>query len=78
MLGILLIGLLILYIWWPLAKFELTKIPWNGKWWLYIDYLLIFIWLFMTITILLRANIRVDSLTAFIGLCGGLLIESWG
>lgn len=69
---------LIVYIWWPLAEEYLAYIDWNGPWWLYMDWLLLGIFLFMSITIVARANLKTDWLIVFVGLCGGLVIESWG
>ena len=69
---------LIVYIWWPLAEEYLSYIDWEGEWWRYIDWLLIGIFLFMSITIVTRANIKTDLLIVFVGICGGLAIESWG
>jgi hypothetical protein len=42
------------------------------------DWLLIGIFLFMSLTIISRANLRTDSLIVFVGVFGGLAIESWG
>lgn len=69
---------LIVYIWWPLAEEYLSYIDWNGPWWRYIDWLLIGVFLFMSITIVARANLKTDLLIVFVGICGGLAIESWG
>ncbi len=69
---------LILYIWWPLAEELLAYIDWNGAWWLYMDWLLLGVFLFMSITIVARANLKTDVLIIFVGFCGGLAIESWG
>ena len=70
--------LLIIYIWWPLAVEYFAYVDWNSQWWLYIDWLLIDIFGFMSITIILRANLKTDLLIMFVGICGGLAIESWG
>jgi hypothetical protein len=70
--------LLIVYIWWPLAEEYLAYVDWNGAWWLYMDWLLLGIFLFMSITIVSRANIKTDLLIVFVGVFGGLAIESWG
>ena len=70
--------ILIVYIWWPLAEEVLSYIDWNGPWWLYMDWLLLGIFIFMSITIVARANIKTDVLIVFVGVCGGLAIESWG
>jgi hypothetical protein len=74
---ILIIGLII-YIWWPLAEEVLSYIDWNGPWWRYMDWLLFGIFGFMSLTIIARANLKTDLLIVFVGVCGGLAIESWG
>lgn len=76
--GFLFIIFLILYIWWPLAEEYLAYIDWNGPWWLYMDWLLIGIFLFMSLTIVARADLRTDGLIVLVGTAGGLVIESWG
>lgn len=69
---------LIVYIWWPLAEEYLKYVDWNGAWWAYIDWLLLGIFGFMSITIISRADLKTDLLIIFVGICGGLAIESWG
>jgi len=76
--GFLLTGFLIVYIWWPLAEEYLAYIDWNGPWWLYMDWLLLGVFLFMSFTIIARADLRTDTLIVFVGIFGGLAIESWG
>lgn len=76
--GFLLVVFLIIYIWWPLAKEYLAYVDWKGPWWLYIDWLLIGIFLFMSLTIMARADLRTDGLIVLVGTVGGLVIESWG
>ena len=68
----------IVYIWWPLAEEVLSYVDWNGPWWLYMDWLLVGIFLFMSLTIISRADLRTDGLIVFVGIFGGLAIESWG
>jgi hypothetical protein len=70
--------ILIVYIWWPLAQEYLKYVDWHGAWWRYMDWLLLGIFGFMSITIISRANIKTDLLIIFVGICGGLAIESWG
>lgn len=70
--------LLILYVWWPLAVDYFAYVDWNGPWWRYIDWLLIGIFAFMSLTIVACADLKTDLLIVFVGLCGGLAIESWG
>ena len=69
---------LIVYIWWPLAEEYLAYVDWNGAWWRYIDWLLIGIFGFMSLTIIAGADLKTDLLIVFVGICGGLAIESWG
>ena len=76
--GFLLTILLIAYIWWPLAEEYLAYVDWNGAWWRYMDWLLIGIFLFMTLTIVARADLRTDAKIILVGALGGLVIESWG
>src|SRR5215216_4251749 len=70
--------ILIIYIWWPLAEEYFAHVDWNGEWWHYMDWLLLGIFGFMSITVIARANIKTDLLIIFVGICGGLAIESWG
>lgn len=76
--GFLLTLFLIVYLWWPLAEEVLSYIDWNGPWWLYMDWLLVGIFLFMSLTIISRADLKTDGLIVFVGIFGGLAIESWG
>jgi hypothetical protein len=70
--------LLLGYVWWPLAEEYLSYVDWDGAWWRYIDWLLIAIFLFMSLMIMSHANVRADARIVFVGLAGGLVIESWG
>jgi hypothetical protein len=76
--GFLLTIFLIVYIWWPLAEEYLAYVDWNGAWWRYMDWLLLDIFAFMSVTIVVRANLKTDLLIVFVGVFGGLAIESWG
>ena len=76
--GFLVTIFLIVYIWWPLAEEYLKYVDWNGEWWRYMDWLLLGIFAFMSVTIIARANLKTDLLIIFVGVCGGLAIESWG
>ncbi len=69
---------LIVYAWWPLAEEVLAYIDWNGSWWLYFDWLLVGIWLVMSLLIMAGADLKVDAWIVFVGFVGGLVIESWG
>ncbi len=76
--GFFLICGLIIYIWWPLAKEAIAYIDWGGHWWIYMDWLLLGIFGFMSLTIIAHANLGRDMLIVFVGMCGGLVIEAWG
>ncbi len=76
--GFFLVIFLIIYIWWPLAEEYLAYVDWRGSWWLYMDWLLIGIFLFMSVTIVARADLRSDGLTVLVATVGGLVIEAWG
>jgi hypothetical protein len=74
--------LLIIYIWWPLMEEYLGYIRLYRQagypWYALVDWLLLGIFAFMSLTIMARANLKTDGLIVFVGLCGGLVIESWG
>jgi hypothetical protein len=76
--GFFLVIFLIIYIWWPLAEEVLAYINWGGPWWDNMDWLLVGVFLFMTLTIMMHADLRRDGLIVFVGTVGGLVIESWG
>jgi hypothetical protein len=76
--GFLIVVFLITYIWWPLAEQVLAYVDWRGAWWLYMDWLLLGLFLFMSLTIVARADLRRDSLIIFVATIGGLVIEAWG
>jgi hypothetical protein len=66
------------YVWWPLAQEAMAYVNWKGEWWLYMDWLLVGIFAFMSLTIMARADIKRDALIVFVGMVGGLVIEAWG
>ena len=76
--GFFLICGLIAYVWWPLAQEAMAYIDWSGPWWRYMDWLLLGIFAFMSLTIIAHADLRRDALIVFVGMLGGLVIESWG
>lgn len=69
---------LIVYIWWPLVREYLAGIDNRLPWYAHVDWLLVGIFLFMSLTIMSRADLKTDGLIVLVGLCGGLVIESWG
>ena len=70
--------LLIIYVWWPLAEELLSFVDWSGPWWLYMDWLLIGLFVFMSLTIVAHADLRRDGLIVLVATIGGLVIEAWG
>jgi hypothetical protein len=68
----------IIYVWWPLAQMVLSYINWEGDWWRYMDWLLVGIFLFMSLTIMAGADLRRDAFIILVGAVGGLVIEGWG
>lgn len=76
--GFLLTVALIIYVWWPLAEAALAYTDWSGPWWRTFDWLLVGIFLFMSLTIVAGADLRRDWLIIFVGTFGGLAIEAWG
>lgn len=69
---------LIAYVWWPLAEDALAYVDWNGPWWLYFDWLLVGIFLVMSLLIMAGADLKADAWIVFVGFLGGLVIEGWG
>jgi len=69
---------LIIYVWWPLVEEYLGYVDARIPWYYYVDWLLLGIFLFMSLTIMAKADLRHDSLIVLVGLAGGLVIESWG
>jgi hypothetical protein len=76
--GFVLLCGVIVYAWWPLAEELLAYIDWGGPWWRYFDWLLVGIWLVMSLLIMAGADLRKDVWVVFVGFVGGLVIESWG
>jgi len=70
--------LLLGYVWWPLAKEYLAYIDPSRPLWNQIDWLLINIFLAMSLLIMAGAGLKKDSWILLVGLAGGLVIESWG
>jgi hypothetical protein len=70
--------LLIVYIWWPLVQEYISYMDGRYPWYTYVDWLLLGIFTFMSLAIMTRADLKTDGLIVFVGVCGGLVIESWG
>jgi hypothetical protein len=69
---------LIGYVWSPLLVAYLNTYDTSQPFWIQFDWLLLGNFLFMTLLIMINADIKADLPIALIGLCGGLVIESWG
>ncbi len=69
---------LIVVVWWPLVTDYFAQVDPRYPVWKQLDYLLLGIFAFMSLMIMGGADLRRDAYTAFVGLCGGLVIESWG
>lgn len=76
--GFFLVISLVVYFWWPLAAAVIRGINRDGQWWLHMDWLLLGIFAFTSLTIVARAHLKTDALLIFVGICGGLAIEAWG
>ena len=72
------LALVIGYVWWPLAKTYLSYLSGGGNIWARMDWLLIGIFSFISLLIMLGADLRKDAVLFFVGLAGGLVIEGWG
>jgi hypothetical protein len=70
--------LLIVYIWWPLVQDYLSYMDGRFPWYYYVDWLLLGIFAFMSLSIMAHADLKTDAWIVLVGLCGGLVIESWG
>jgi hypothetical protein len=69
---------LIGYVWSPLLFAYLDTYNPSIPFWVQFDWLLLGNFLFMTLLIMINADIKADFPIALIGLTGGLVIESWG
>jgi hypothetical protein len=69
---------LIMVVWWPLVEEYVSYFDPRYSLWVQIDWLLIGIFLVMSILIMAGTDLRMDLWIVFVGLCGGLAIEGWG
>jgi MFS family permease len=76
--GFFLLLFLIGYIWWPLAADYLATYNPAYPWWLQVDWLLIAIFLGMSLLITSHPSPRHDLPILMVGLIGGTVIETWG
>jgi hypothetical protein len=69
---------LIAVVWWPLAEEALSYFNPKVPWWIQFDWLLLGNFLAMSLLIMAGADLKADMSIVFVGLVGGLVIESWG
>ena len=69
---------IIVVVWWPLAEEYLATFNPNYPLWLQIDWLLIGVFVVMSLLIMAQPDLKSDALIVLVGLAGGLVIESWG
>jgi len=69
---------LIAYIWWPLLKDYVSYYQKDVPFWQQVDWLLILVFLFMSLLIMINADFKRDFPLAIIALAGGFVIEFWG
>jgi hypothetical protein len=69
---------LIIAVWWPLAEEYLGQINPDYPVWAQVDWLLIGIFLVMSLLIMSGADLRTDAWIVFVATLGGLTIEAWG
>ena len=76
--GFTLLIFLIGYIWWPLLEEYISTYNPNYSFWVQFDWLLLGIFLVMSLLIMYKADLQKDIPIILIGLAGGFVIESWG
>lgn len=76
--GFFLLILVIGYVWWPLLEEYWASYDPRYPLWVQLDWLLLGNFLVMSLLIMSGADIRYDLPILFVGLAGGLVIESWG
>jgi len=66
------------YVWWPLVEEYLASYDPDLPFWIQFDWLLLGIFLAMSLLLMAGADIKKDIPIVLVGLAGGLVIESWG
>lgn len=69
---------LIIVVWWPLAEEYLGQVNPDYPIWVQVDWLLVGIFLAMSLLIMSGADLRADAWTVCVATVGGLTIEAWG
>ncbi|HEY9077035.1 MAG TPA: hypothetical protein VIO61_10915 [Anaerolineaceae bacterium] len=76
--GFIAIVMLIIIVWRPLAEEYFSNYNPDIPFWVQFDWLLLGIFLVMSLLIMAGANLRYDIWIVMVGIFGGLVIESWG
>jgi hypothetical protein len=66
------------YVWWPLVEEYVSTYNPDLPLWVQFDWLLLSIFLVMSLLIMAKADLKKDLPIIIVGLFGGLVIESWG
>jgi MFS family permease len=66
------------YVWWPLLEEYISTYNPNLPFWIQFDWLLLIIFMVMSLLIMAKADIKMDIPIIAVGFFGGLVIESWG
>lgn len=66
------------YVWWPLIEEYISTYNPNFPIWVQFDWLLLSIFLVMSLLLMAKADFKKDLPIILVGLVGGLVIESWG
>ena len=66
------------YVWWPLLEDYISTYNPDLPFWIQFDWLLLGIFLVMSLLIMAKADLKIDLPIVLVGLVGGLVIESWG
>jgi hypothetical protein len=69
---------LIIVVWWPLAEEYLGQVNTDYPIWVQVDWLLVGIFLAMSLLIMSGADLRADAWIVCVATIGGLTIEAWG
>jgi len=69
---------IIIFVWWPLVQQYWASYDPAYPFWAQFDWLLLGIFLVMSLLIMARADLKTDVWIVLVGMAGGLAIETWG
>ena len=70
--------LLIVVVWWPMVQDYAGTFDPRYSIWVQLDWLLLGIFVVMSVLVMAGANLKADAWIVLVGMCGGLAIETWG